>query len=155
MYLISAIGAFTGFAMVQQTLAFRLQDTLALTGTETAQHAGLAMMASAACSLLMQMLIAQRFTGPPVQLVRWGAGTPRDRHHRHQRAGQLDRDPQQYGRSSAPVWACSCRRSQRGASLAVGPEEQGGVSGLVSACPAAGFRPRPDQRWVSLPAKWP
>ena len=26
-----------------------------------------------------------------------------------------------------------------GASLAVGPEEQGGVAGLVSACPAAGF----------------
>jgi hypothetical protein len=60
--------------MVQQTLAFRLQDTLGLTGTETAQHAGLAMMASAACSLFMQMLIAQRFSGPPVQLVRWGAG---------------------------------------------------------------------------------
>ena len=71
MYLISAIGAFTGFAMVQQTLAFRLQDTLGLTGTETAQHAGLAMMASAACSLFMQMLIAQRFNGPPVN---WFAG---------------------------------------------------------------------------------
>ena len=138
MYLISAIGAFTGFAMVQQTLAFRLQDTLGLTGTETAQHAGVAMMASAACSLFMQMLVAQRFSGPPVKLVRWGAGLLA--------IGTI-------AISALNSWTAilSCMALigaglglllpavAAGASLAVGPEEQGGVSGLVSACPAAGF----------------
>ncbi len=73
-YFISAIGAFTGVAMVQQTLAFRLQDALNLSGIETAQYTGWAMMLSATSMLFMQVTIAQRFAGPPIHLVRWGGG---------------------------------------------------------------------------------
>lgn len=138
MYLLSAIGAFTGFAMVQQTLAFRLQDMLNLSGVETAQYTGWAMMVSATSTLLMQFTVAQRFTGHPIQLVRWGAGLLL--------AGTVVI-------SSLGSWPAVLSSMSligaglgllmpavaAGASVAVGPEEQGGVSGLVSACPAAGF----------------
>ena len=137
-YLISAIGAFTGVAMVQQTLAFRLQDALNLSGIETARYTGWAMMVSAASILFMQMAIAQRFTGPPLQLVRWGSGLLL--------VGTVII-------SALNSWGAVLTGMAligaglgllmpavaAGASLAVGPEEQGGVSGLVGACPAAGF----------------
>ena len=137
-YLISAIGAFTGVAMVQQTLAFRLQDVLNLSGIETARYMGWAMMVSAASILFMQMAIAQRFTGPPLQLVRWGGGLLL--------VGTVII-------SALNSWGAVLTGMAligaglgllmpavaAGASLAVGPEEQGGVSGLVGACPAAGF----------------
>jgi MFS transporter, DHA1 family, multidrug resistance protein len=137
-YLFSAIGAFTGFAMVQQTLAFRLQDALSLSGIETARYTGLAMMASAASTLIMQVTISQRYSGPPIHLVRWGAGLLV--------GGTLVISALQ----SWPAILASMGfigaglgllmpAVTAGASLAVGPEEQGGVSGLVSACPAAGF----------------
>jgi len=137
-YLLSAIGAFTGFAMVQQTLAFRLQDTLSLSGIETAQYTGLAMMASAGSTLTMQVFVAQRFNGPPTQLVQWGAGIL---------AGGT------VAISLFDSWAAVVSSMvligaglgllmpavSAGASIAVRPEEQGGVAGLISACPAAGF----------------
>ena len=46
-YLLSAIGTFTGFSAIQQTLGFRIQDSLSLTGVETAQYTGAALMVSA------------------------------------------------------------------------------------------------------------
>ena len=58
--------------MVQQTLAFRLQDVLNLSGIETAQYTGWAMMVSAASSLFMQIVVAQRYAGPALPLVRRG-----------------------------------------------------------------------------------
>jgi MFS family permease len=137
-YLISAIGAFTGVAMVQQTLAFRLQDALNLSGIETAQYTGWAMMVSATSVLFMQVAIAQRFAGPPIQLVRCGGclllvGTVI--------ISSMDGWPVVLS-SMALIGAglgLLMPAVAAGASLAVGPEEQGAVSGLVSACPAAGF----------------
>jgi len=40
LYLLCSFGGFTGFAGLQQTLGFRLQDMLSLSGTETAQYTG-------------------------------------------------------------------------------------------------------------------
>jgi MFS family permease len=138
MYLISAIGAFSGFAMIQQTLAFRLQDTLNLSGIETAQHTGWAMMASAASTLLMQFTVAQRYTGSPIHLVRSGAallfcGAVLISALESWQAvmGSMALIGAGLGLLMPAVAA--------GASVAVGPEEQGAVAGLVSACPAAGF----------------
>ena len=96
------------------------------------------MMVSAASILFMQMAIAQRFTGPPLQLVRWGSGLLL--------VGTVII-------SALNSWGAVLTGMAligaglgllmpavaAGASLAVGPEEQGGVSGLVGACPAAGF----------------
>jgi DHA1 family multidrug resistance protein-like MFS transporter len=96
------------------------------------------MMASAASTLFMQVSISQRYTGPPIYLVRWGAGLL---------VGGalvislLDSWPAvlaSMGFIGAGL-GLLMPAVAAGASLAVGPEEQGGVSGLVSACPAAGF----------------
>ena len=129
--------------MVQQTLAFRLQDVLNLSGIETAQYTGWAMMVSAASSLFMQIVIAQRYAGPAIQLVRWGGGLLL--------VGTVII-------SALDSWGAVLTSMvligaglgllmpavAAGASLAVGAEEQGSVSGLVSACPAAGFVSGPD-----------
>ena len=119
-------------------LAFRLQDMLNLSGIETAQYTGWAMMASAISTLFMQIVIAQRFTGHPIQLVRWGAGLLV--------IGTLTISLLMSWVSVLISMALIgaglgllMPAVAAGASVAVGPEEQGGVSGLVSACPAAGF----------------
>ncbi len=71
-YLLSAIGTFTGFSAIQQTLGFRIQDSLALTGVETAQYTGAALMVSAFFTLALQLSVSQRYTGPALNLVRMG-----------------------------------------------------------------------------------
>ena len=71
-YLLSAIGTFTGFSAIQQTLGFRIQDSLSLSGVETAQYTGAALMVSAFFTLALQLSIAQRYAGPALNLVRMG-----------------------------------------------------------------------------------
>ena len=111
---------------------------LNLSGIETAQYTGWAMMASAISTLFMQIAVAQRFKGHPIQLVRWGAGLLV--------VGTLLIS----ALTNWPAVLVSMAligaglgllmpAVAAGASVAVGSEEQGGVSGLVSACPAAGF----------------
>ena len=68
-YLLSAIGIFTGFSAIQQTLGFRIQDSLSLNGVETAQYTGAALMVSAFFTLALQLSVAQRYTGPALNLV--------------------------------------------------------------------------------------
>ncbi len=138
LYLLCSFGGFTGFAGLQQTLGFRLQDMLSLTGTETAQYTGFALMVAALFSFSMQVLVAARFQGRPITLIRAGVTLLL--------AGALVIAlPGSFtlvltGMASlgaglglaVPAIAAS-------ASLAVSPEEQGAAAGLVTACPAAGF----------------
>ena len=137
-YLLSAIGTFTGFSAIQQTLGFRIQDSLSLTGIETAQYTGSALMVSAFFTLALQLSVSQRYTGPALNLVRMGllanlisaaivtaaqdlAGLLVGMAFMGAGLGLL-----------GPAIAA-------GASLAVSRDEQGGAAGLVTACPAAGF----------------
>ena len=55
---------------MQQTLGFRLQDMLSLSGTETAQYTGFALMIAALFSFAMQLFVASRFQGRPITLIR-------------------------------------------------------------------------------------
>ncbi|MFM7786415.1 MAG: MFS transporter, partial [Gammaproteobacteria bacterium] len=71
-YLLLGLAVFIGYAVVQQTLAFRIQDTLQLGTRETAQVFGYTMIASAAASLFAQTVIVQRFGLPPMTLLRSG-----------------------------------------------------------------------------------
>lgn len=71
-YLLLGLAVFIGFAVVQQTLAFRIQDTLQLGTRQTAQVFGYTMIASAAASLFAQTVIVQRFGLPPMTLLRSG-----------------------------------------------------------------------------------
>lgn len=136
--LLCSLTAFTGFAGIQQTLAFRLQDMLELSGTETAQYMGICLMAAALMTLTMQLLVAQRFKGSPIILLRLGivmmllgALTIAAAQSFFWILGGMAAMGAGLG-LSAPAIAAS-------ASLAVEPQEQGGVAGLVSAFPAAGF----------------
>jgi Major Facilitator Superfamily len=69
-FVIVGVMMFTGMALVQQTMGFRFQDILGLSGRETAQQFGFAMMLSAACSLIAQFAIVQRISVSPFTLLR-------------------------------------------------------------------------------------
>ncbi|MFT4994474.1 MAG: MFS family permease, partial [Paraglaciecola sp.] len=52
---IAGVFLFMGFAIVQQTIAFRFQDVLGLDGTQTAKIVGISLMFSAAAALFVQL----------------------------------------------------------------------------------------------------
>ena len=137
-YIVVGVSMFVGTAIVQQTLPFRLQDTLNLSSQETAQTFGMAMGLSAACSLASQLLLMQRFTLSPfawlslslpfligAYLVLALAET--------QFLMVLAMMIQGAGMGiAAPAFTA-------GTSLAVRAEEQGAVAGLAGSCGPLGF----------------
>ncbi len=138
MYLLCSFGAFVGFSGIQQTLAFRLQDMFALSGTATAQHAGIAMMTAAFFTLLMQLTVTQRYQGPPVLLIRIGLALMAAGALLMSIASSFVFIVITFGIMGAGL-GLALPSIAASASLAVEPEEQGATAGLVTACPAAGF----------------
>lgn len=138
MYLLCSFGAFVGFSGIQQTLAFRLQDMFTLSGAETAQHTGVAMMTTAFFTLLMQLTVTQRFQGPPVMLIRIGLALMAVGALLISIAGSYALIVIALGIVGAGLGLATPSLAAA-ASLAVEPEEQGATAGLVTACPAAGF----------------
>ncbi|MEP5763431.1 MAG: MFS transporter [Halieaceae bacterium] len=137
-YLVAAIGLFTGFSGIQQTLGFSIQDKMALTGIETAQMTGAALMISAIFAFLAQLLLVQRLKLKPDQFVYFGIVSLF--------IATL------FIASFEQFWILGVGMAFMGtglgvtmpsisaaASLAVTPEEQGAVAGLVASCPAMGF----------------
>ena len=137
-YLLSAIGTFTGFSAIQQTLGFRIQDSLSLSGVETAQYTGASLMVSALFTLALQLSIAQRYAGPALNLVRMGLVC-------NLIAASIVASAQ--GLTGLIIGMAFMGAGlgligpaiAAGASLAVSRDEQGGAAGLITACPAAGF----------------
>ncbi len=137
-YFVAAIGLFMGFSGIQQTLGFQLQDKLSLTGIETAQMTGAAMMVSAIFTFVMQVTVMQRLKLQPGQFVRMGLLSAL--------IGALfianfEAFPTlAVGMGFLGIGMGLCMPAiSAGASLAVETEEQGAVAGMVSACPAFGF----------------
>jgi MFS family permease len=137
-YLAATISMFLGFASLQQTLGFSLQDQLELNGVETAQMLGSAMMISAIFAFLSQMVLVQRLKLSPDQFLELGmllliAGavivTTFDRF------SVLAVGMAFMGTGMGLVMPAAAA----GASLAVSENEQGAVAGLVGSCPAMGF----------------
>ena len=138
LYLVTALGLFVGFSGIQQTLGFQLQDKMSLTGIQTAQLTGAALMVSATFTLLVQLTIMQRLTLKPGQFVRLGllcllAG-----------AGVISLFETfavlAVGMACLGSGMAMCMPAiSAGASLAVEPFEQGAAAGLVSSCPPLGF----------------
>ncbi|WP_439106816.1 MFS transporter [Congregibacter sp.] len=137
-FALTAIGLFTGFSAIQQTLGFQLQDQLELTGVETAQYTGAALMVSAVFTFVIQVTAMQRLKLPPHIFVRTGLA--------FMALGSL------LIASFSNFWmlalgmalmgtglGLSMPAITAGASIAVSPEEQGGAAGVISACPAVGF----------------
>ncbi|MCB1703863.1 MAG: MFS transporter [Halioglobus sp.] len=136
--LLTAVGLFVGFSAIQQTLGFQLQDKLHLSGIETAQMTGAALMVSALFTFVIQVTVMQRVNLQPMQLIRiglcsmsLGAAIV---------ASFETFTVLAFGMAFLGTGLALCMPSiSAGASLAVTPEEQGGAAGLVSSCPAIGF----------------
>ena len=137
-YLLAAIGLFTGFSGIQQTLGFSVQDKLVLTGVETAQMTGAALMVSAVFSFLAQMLLVQRLNLKPSQFIQIGLACLLVATFF---VGNFEAFPSlAVGMAFMGVGLGTAMPSiSAGASLAVTAEEQGAVAGLVSSSPAIGF----------------
>jgi MFS family permease len=136
--LVTGVGTFVGFSSIQQTLGFQLQDKLHLSGIETAQMTGAALMVSAVFTFLVQVTVMQRVQLRPTQFIRigllsmlFGAAVV---------SGFETFTVLAIGMAFLGTGMAMCMPSiSAGASLAVSPEEQGGAAGLVSSCPAIGF----------------
>lgn len=136
--LVTAVGLFIGFSAIQQTLGFQLQDKLQLTGIETAQMTGAALMVSAIFTFLMQLTVMQHVPLKPTQFIRIGllsmiigAATV---------SGFETFTVLAIGMAFLGTGLALCMPSiSAGASLAVETSEQGAAAGLVSSCPAIGF----------------
>jgi MFS family permease len=137
-FLVAAIGLFVGFAGIQQTLGFSVQDRMMLSGIETAQMTGAALMVSAIFAFLAQMLLVQRLNLKPLQFVRMGILSL-------MAASVFIGLFESFGFLAIGMafmgtgLGLSMPAISAGASLSVTPEEQGAVAGLVSSCPAIGF----------------
>jgi MFS family permease len=137
-FLGAAIALFTGFSGIQQTLGFSIQDTMHLTGIETAQMTGAALMVSAIFAFLAQLLLVQRLNLQPEQFIYLGIvclfiSTAF--------VGSFNTfSTLAIGMAFMGTGLGVAMPSiSAGASLAVSTDEQGAVAGLVAACPAIGF----------------
>ena len=138
LYVMSAIGLFVGFSGIQQTLGFQLQDKLSLTGIQTAQMTGAALMVSATFTFIMQVTVMQRLKLRSLQFVRIGLLSMMFGAATISASDSFAVLAVGMAFLGAGLGLCMPAISA-GASLAVTPEEQGGAAGLISACPALGF----------------
>ncbi len=137
-YLLTAVSLFVGFSGIQQTLGFQLQDKMQLSGIQTAQYTGGALMVLAIFTFFSQMTLMQRLQWPPLRFIRvglslillGGIGVTL-----FQAYWQLAVGMAFMGLGMGLMMPAI----SAGASLAVTAEEQGAVAGLVSSCPALGF----------------
>jgi MFS family permease len=137
-FALTAIALFTGFSSIQQTLGFQLQDKLALSGVQTAQLTGAALMVSAVFTFVIQVTVMQRLKVPPHVLVRSGLASLM--------CGAVlvafftGFALLAVGMALLGIGLGLCMPAiSAGASLAVSAQEQGGAAGVISACPAVGF----------------
>jgi MFS family permease len=136
--LATAVGLFVGFSGIQQTLGFQLQDKLGLSGIETAQMTGAALMVSAAFTFIIQVTVMQRIKLKPTQFLRLGLLSLLFGAAVIARFDTFAVLAVGMAFLGAGLGLCMPAISA-GASLAVTPEEQGAAAGLISSCPAIGF----------------
>jgi MFS family permease len=137
-YIASAIGLFIGFSGIQQTLGFQLQDKLSLSGIETAQMTGAALMVSASFTFFIQMTVMHRLKLHAGQFIRLGLLSALIG------AGFIASFETfailAIGMAFLGTALGLCMPAiSAGASLAVSADEQGAVAGMISSCPAIGF----------------
>lgn len=137
-FLSAAVGLFLGYSGIQQTLGFQLQDKMELSGIETAQMTGAALMVAAVFTFITQVTVMQRLKLAPATFIRIGMASLL--------IGAMfivffDRFAVlAVGMSFLGTGLGMCVPAiSAGASLAVTPEEQGAIAGMVSSCPAIGF----------------
>ncbi len=137
-YILIGFVAFLAFSMTSQTIGFYIQDRFVLDGKGTAQALGLGMMVAAAMSFFSQAYLAGRVKLSPVWLMKLGLPVLMIGYGSLIFANTITVLVIFLGIMGLGLGMVSPGITA-GASLSVGAEEQGAVSGLVSACPAAGF----------------
>ncbi|MFT6268085.1 MAG: MFS family permease [Alphaproteobacteria bacterium] len=135
---VAGVLLFMGFAIVQQTIAFRFQDELGLSGIETAKIVGISLMFSAAAALFVQLLVIPRLPvrpfvllriSMPIMMVAFGIMALGDTQSMY----ILSMCILGMGMGLAGPGFMA------GASVAVSSEEQGAVAGVAGSCPPLGF----------------
>jgi len=137
-YILVGFLTFLAFSMVSQTIGFYIQDRFVLDGKDTAQAIGTGMMCAASMSFFAQAVLAGRLKMKPVRLMSLGLPIMMVSYGLLLFAGSIAVLVVFLGGLGLGLGMVSPGFTA-GASLAVGADEQGTVSGLVSACPAAGF----------------
>ena len=135
---VAGVMLFMGFAIVQQTIAFRIQDVLELNGTQTAKIVGISLMTSAASALFVQLLIIPRLSLRPFVLLRVSMPIM-----------MVAFVVMALSEAASVYLVAMCILGlglglagpgfMAGASLAVSSDEQGAVAGVAGACPPLGF----------------
>lgn len=135
---VAGVLLFMGFAIVQQTIAFRFQDMLGLDGTQTAKIVGISLMFSAACALAVQLLVIPRLSVRPFVLLRISMPMMMISF-----AMMALADTQEMYILSMCILGLGMGLAgpgfMAGASVAVSSEEQGAVAGVAGSCPPLGF----------------
>jgi MFS family permease len=135
---IAGVLLFMGFAIVQQTIAFRFQDVLGLDGTETAKIVGISLMFSAAAALFVQLLVIPRLHVRPFVLLRISMPMM-----------MVSFTVMALAQTQGMYMLAMCVLGMgmglagpgfmAGASVAVSSEEQGAVAGVAGSCGPLGF----------------
>ena len=129
---------FFAFSIMSQTIGFYIQDRFNLDGRATAQALGMGMMISATMSFFSQAFLAGRVKMTPIRLINLGLPVLLLSYALLPFAGSIVVLIAFMGVLGLGLGMVSPGFTS-GASLSVGPKEQGAVGGLISACPAAGF----------------
>ena len=135
---VAGVFLFMGFAIVQQTIAFRFQDELGLSGIDTAKIVGISLMFSAAAALLVQLLVIPRLSVRPFVLLRISMPMM-----------MIAFAMMAMGHTQNMYILSMCILGlgmglagpgfMAGASIAVSSEEQGALAGVAGSCPPLGF----------------
>jgi MFS family permease len=135
---VAGVLLFMGFAIVQQTIAFRFQDEFALSNVETAKIVGFSLMFSAAAALFVQLLVLPRLSVRPFVLLRMSMPVMMTAF-----AIMAMGDSQSMYILSMCILGMGMGLAgpgfMAGASIAVSSEEQGAVAGIAGSCPPLGF----------------
>ena len=126
------------FSMSSQTIGFYIQDRFVLDGKATAQVIGMGMMVAAAMSFFSQAFLAGRLKMNPIRLMTLGLPVMMVGFALLLFANSIATLVIFMGVLGLGIGMVSPGFTA-GASLAVSSEEQGAVSGMISACPSAGF----------------
>ena len=135
---VAGVSLFMGFAIVQQTIAFRFQDELGLSGIDTAKIVGISLMFSAAAALLVQLLVIPRLSLRPFVLLRISMPMMMIAFA----IMALGHTQNMYILSMCILglgMGLAGPGFMAGASVAVSSEEQGAVAGVAGSCPPLGF----------------
>lgn len=137
-YLALGLAMFTGFSVVQQTLAFRIQDTLLLDARSTARTFGFTMIISAVASLFAQTVLVQRLKISPMVLLRAGMPLLMVAFALLIVANSLPLFALSMGFMGLGMGLCGPGFTAA-VSLSVSAREQGAAAGITTAVPALGF----------------